>query len=194
MPEITVQQAPQSHVFRNIMIIIIIALLIWQYLLPSFIVIKTPSQYIEDYFFKEDSSSNWRIFLIDQTTGIREEFLGYQYYERTMTQYHTYQIGIASNIPCYLTANYKIDLRVNYWNVSIGDWSIGGLFIINIPGYEPLYKHEWIISQNTVFLNYETTFTLHFYLLDIHGISMTAQGSQYHEQVLRLNDYLNSAP
>lgn len=194
MPDITVQQAPQSHWLRNIMIIIIIALLIWQYLLPSFITIKTPSQYLEEYFFKEDSQANWHMFLIDQTTGTRKDFTGFMGYEETMTQYHTYNIGIASNIPCYLTANYKIDLRVNYWNVTISDWSIGGLFIINIPGYEPLYKHEWIISQNTVFLNYETTFTLHFQLLDIHGVSMTAQGSQWHEQILRLNDYLNSAP
>jgi len=197
MPE-NIQAPKQSHWLRNIITLIIVLLLIWEFVLPNFIVIKTPSEYVKDYFFVENPDNTYHIFLINQTTGQRQDFTGYIAYETTMAQYHTYDIGIASDIPVYLTGNYKMDLRIEFWNTTSNDWELGGLFINNIPGYEPLYKHEWRISQNQLFLNYETAFIITIKLLDVHGLSIIPDGgitsSVNRRQVLRINDFLETPP
>jgi hypothetical protein len=173
MAEIAIQK--ESHWFRNIMIIIIIGLLVWQYVLPVFIEIKTPLDYFDEYYdtyLNADSSgATWYPFILDEITNNRTEFKDPTFYYMShynLTYAHTYQIGIVSDIPGKISGEYSWNIDVKTWNITSSAWD-HNYISIKIPAYSCYLKHSWTIPQDTYFVNYERSDVVTMQLYNTDG-------------------------
>jgi hypothetical protein len=190
----------KSHWLRNLTILIVIGLLIWEYALPMFYPdLMTPSDYIKEAIYDNDfSEALWSMTLTNLTTGAVYDYTGFYGYEQTMSQYHTYSLGIETEgLPHNLFSSLTWQVQVYFFNHSASppDWELGGLFAFKIPGYETLYKSSWYMSEDSVFINYEMTYTFTMSLLDFDGQPIHVKNTPtWTSQVVRLNDYLESVP
>lgn len=148
MPDMIISQQRQSHVFRNIIIIIIIAVLIWQYLLPSFMDIKTPSEYISDFLAPASLEEVYfNAFIIDHYTGAKISFPKTmpEYFEYNMTLDHVYSIGMEANLPGSLLNDYHWNTNILVLNETLPvSWESYPTPTI-IKGYTCYYTHSWTL-------------------------------------------------
>lgn len=168
MPDITIQRERQSHFWRNALIVIIIAMLLWEYAVP-FIddSIKTPSDYIQEALEPDLSDVYWQLYIIDQVTG--HETL----YDLTgvqqgaifqMEEYKSYEIGIETNAPGSLFGTWRLNLRIEI--LATGNVTP---ISIQIPAYTFYASHRVEVSQDLYYANYERSDSLTINFIDPDG-------------------------
>jgi len=183
-----------SHWFRNITILIIILLLIWQFIIPiSNIDLKIPSDYVNELLNPDTSNSKYSMYIINRQTSVKTEYLGYQYYEKYMLSGETYSLCINSNIPGSLLGLYTWSLTVSIWNVTSSYWGTPIPLTFKIPGYQAFYKDNWIIPDDNLRITYEYSYSIHMLLTDFNGEPIKST-SGFTEQVIRLNSPTNTPP
>lgn len=178
MPDITVPQAPQSHWFRNLMIIIIIALLIWQFILPVFITVKTPSEYVEDFLSTPSTEAVYfNAFIIDHYTGkktifpIFQPLPAYEKWDYQLTAFHIYSIGMDSNLPGSPFASYHWNTEITIYNETTHLWDTYPMPAI-IKGYTCYYDHSWSIPG---YIDYQKDYSIRMVLYDDNGDPIKAR-------------------
>lgn len=183
-----------SHWIRNIAIIIIIALLIWQFGIPFLNNdIKIPSDYINDLMNPDASNSEYSMYIVNRQTAVKNEYFGFQYYEKYMLSGETFSLCINSNIPGSISGLYTWSLTVSIWNASISDWSLPIPLTFKIPGYQAFYKHNWVVPDDNLRITYEYSYSIHMVLTDFNGNPIEST-SGFTEQVIRLNSPINTPP
>lgn len=182
MTEITLHQAPakKNTGFRNLMILIVIGLLVWQYALPMFMDITTPGDYLNNFLNPElpDDLVFYPI-IINQVTGTKtimprpSDFPEYEKTNYQMGEYEFYKVGIECNLPARYFSHYN-------WNIklSVDNLTSGGVdtypFIIRIAGYQPAFTSVWFLPEEDVFINYERNYIFQFALMDADGNGIKA--------------------
>lgn len=169
MPEITIAREKQSHLIRNITIIIIIGLLIWQYGIPFIDAnVKLPSEYINDVLNPNTDNCNWQVYIIDQVTGIETiyELTGLQQGAIfQMLEYHTYEIGIQVN---ELTGSILGTYRMNILVEPLYAGNVTPLSV-QIPSYQFWFNNRIPIPTDIYFPNYERSDSITFNFISPEG-------------------------
>jgi hypothetical protein len=172
----------KSHWFRNLMLIIIIGLLIWQYVVP-FIddTIKIPSEYIEEILYSErDVNLRFHAFIIDHITGSKTIFPiflplpAYETWSYQLQQYHTYTFGMECDLPGALLEEYHWNVEITVYNASSELWETTPISTI-IPGYTCWFKSSWTIPEDYLYVNYERDYSIKMVLYDTDGIAIPAR-------------------
>jgi hypothetical protein len=148
----------QSHWLRNITIIIIVGLLIWQYAVPYIDPdIKIPSEYISDWLIAPDTTeSSFYMIVTDRTTGLTTIIDGLTPDNDriiVMQEYHTYSVGIGTDAPGSVLGVYTWLTNINWYNASselYEDFPFG----TQIPAYQLFLLSTFTLSDDSIFFSY----------------------------------------
>lgn len=166
----------KSNLIRNVLIAVIITMLIWQYVIPVLDdSIKTPSEYLNEII--NPKLPNDLIFIpfvlnnvnnVKTTMPIKGIFPVYETNNYQMTEYTTYTIGINCDLPGKLIGYYSWNFIIQIKNETTSEID-SFPFSYRISGYECFFKNQWVISDESVFINYERDYIITMTLFDDDG-------------------------
>lgn len=180
MPE--EQPAKESHVFRNIIIIIIIGLLIWEYGIPlADETIKLPSEYINDLLYSDiPFNLRFNAYIIDHITGSKTIFPifaplpAYETWTYNLQQYHSYSLGVECKLPGAILEEYHWNTEITAYNETSASWETTPLSV-TIPGYTCWFKSSWAIPEEYLYVNYERSYSIKMVIYNTDGDPIKAR-------------------
>jgi len=177
MADIEIIQQKQSHTLRNIFLIIIIALLIWQYILPMFMVIKTPSEYISEIINPDYSTSVYTTFLKNDISGVTTD-ITLPFTEYYMTNLTLYRLGITIESPYALIGDYTWSFHIQVLNKTTNVWSDIIPVAIRIHNYQLLYSNTFYLPETALIIAYDNTYSLSMTLYAPDGSTVLSSSNQ----------------
>lgn len=165
-----------------IITIIIVSLLIWEYGIPYFDdSINTPSDYIRESLFSENSDGVFYYQMVDVSTGKKVDLLtpsstGSTFYYTQMESYHEYAVYVVFELNPSIMGSFRTtwEYRMIDENGTISPVYPMG---VDIAGWQPLFTNKARIDINFT-LNYENEYSTLLYarFYNQDGVRMVYKG------------------
>ena len=174
----------KSHWFRNLIILIVLSLLVWQYIIPYVDdSIKTPGNYINDLINPDFSESTWEIFVLDEVTNEKTYANNEPWFgaiEMELETAHSYRLGIETDLAFSFFGEYTWVISFAVWNYT-SSWFDYSYFAVKIPAYQSSIQSVYYFPESNAIINYALIYSINVELTSPNGdyLSTTNMGYTY---------------